>query len=132
MTLLTVSFFSYDDNVENDGSDADSDVIFFHQSQWQRHLLLVYGCHVTLIDCTYNTTVYDLPLLTVAVKTNCGFFIAATALLASESTDCVTTALDRIRDANPDWHPSAFVSDFSEAQLGAVKKVFPGWRSTFA
>ena len=118
--------------MQNDASDANSDVIFFHQSQWQRHLLASYGCHVCLIDCTYNTTVYDLPLLTVAVKTNCGFFIVATALLTAESTACITKAIERIRDANPEWHPSAFVSDFSEAQIGAVKKVFPGEKKMFA
>lgn len=124
--LLQFLLFRSDDNSESDENAANSYVVFFHQSQWQRNLLVVYGCYICLIDCTYNTTVYDLPLSTLAVKTNCGFFIVATALLTAETTDSIVKALERIRDANPDWRPSAFISDFTEAQIGAVEKVFPG------
>lgn len=89
-------------------------------------MLKLYGSNVCLIDCTYNTTVYDMPLFTLAVKTNCGFFYVATALLLSESTADISQALQRIKEANPDWHPKIFVSDFSEAEIAATEKIFPG------
>jgi MULE transposase domain len=88
--------------------------------------LALYGSYVCLLDCTYNTTVYDMPLFTVAVKTNCGFYYVATALLMSESTAYISKALQQIKDANPDWHPKAIICDFSEAEIAAAETVFPG------
>ena len=44
-------------------------LLFVLQSAWQRRLLQRYG-HVCLLDATYKTTKYALPLFFVAVKTN--------------------------------------------------------------
>ncbi len=79
-----------------------------------------------LIDCTYKTSAYDMPLLALAVRTNVGFYYAATAVLTAESTSQVTAALRCVKDANPDWRPVAFVTDFNEAQISAIGTVFPG------
>ena len=114
--FFTMLFFanSADGDMDND------DCVMYHQSQWQRHILALYGTIVCLVDCTYNTTVYDMPLLTLGVRTNCGYFYAATALITSESTVHVTNALRHVRDTNPNWHPVVFVCDFSEAIIGAI------------
>ncbi len=101
-------------------------MLFFHQTQWQRRLLDVFGRFGVLIDCTYNTTRYDVPLLALCVRTNVGFVNVATCLIYNETTDSIQSALRAVALANPSWKPDFFVSDFNESQLNAVKTVFPG------
>nr|XP_047140896.1 uncharacterized protein LOC124815968 [Hydra vulgaris] len=44
-----------------DGGDKCS-FLFVYQSQWQQHLLMRYGTEILLLDATYRTTRYSLPL----------------------------------------------------------------------
>ena len=44
--------------------------LFVHQTTWQRRLLSKYGNDICLLDATYKTTRYALPLFFLAVKTN--------------------------------------------------------------
>ena len=43
--------------------------LFVHQTTWQRRLLSKYGNDICLLDVTYKTTWYALPLFFLAVKT---------------------------------------------------------------
>ena len=52
-------------------------LLFVHQTAWQRRLLQRYGNDVCLLDATYKTTKYALPLFFVAVKTNVDYQIVA-------------------------------------------------------
>lgn len=45
-------------------------LLFVHQTAWQRRLPQRYGNDICLLDATYKTTEYALPLFFVAVKTN--------------------------------------------------------------
>lgn len=110
------------------GDDAEemSKVVFAHQSAWQQHLLQLYGSHMCLIDATYKTTCYELPLLVLAVPTNVGFFSVASFVLSDERKETILAALDLLKAWNPDWCPTAFMSDFSEAQISALESAFPG------
>ena len=111
----------------SDGDDVEvSDVVFAHQSTWQQHLLQVYGSCMCLIDATYKTTCYDLPLLVLAVPTNVGFFAVATFVINDECSETILSALRLLQSWNPDWLPRFFMSDFSEAQIAAVETAFPG------
>ena len=48
-------------------------LLYVHQEQWQQHLLSRYGNTIVLIDATYKTTKYELPMFFVTVKTNVGY-----------------------------------------------------------
>jgi len=108
-----------------DDETNGSGVCFIYMSHWQQRILQLYGSEMCLIDCTYNTTIYGLPLLTVCVPTNVGFVTVATALLADETQETLSNALTKLAAWNPSWKPLFFMTDFSEAQIGAIEAVFP-------
>lgn len=51
-------------------------LLYVHQEKWQRDLLLKYGGEICLLDATYKTTKYAVPLFFLCVKTNSGFAVA--------------------------------------------------------
>jgi len=79
-----------------------------------------------LIDATYKTTCYELPLLVLAVPTNVGFFAVATFVINNERSDTILAALRLLQTWNPDWSPRFFMSDFSDGQITALETAFPG------
>jgi hypothetical protein len=89
-------------------------------------MLALYGSDVCLIDATYKTTIYDMPLAMLCVPTNVGYFNIAAMLLCDETQDTITAGLRKIAEWNPDWNPKCFISDFNEAQISALESVFPG------
>ena len=99
-------------------------LLFVHQTTWQRRLLSKYGNDICFMDATYKTTRYALPLFFLAVKTNVDYQVVASFVLQNESTDSIKEALQVIKDWNPDWQPSFFMSDFRE--IHAVEETFPG------
>ena len=48
----------------------DGSVVFVHQTTWQQRMLALYGTHMCLIDATYKTTVYEMPLFFLCVPAN--------------------------------------------------------------
>ena len=50
-------------------------LMYVHQEQWQRDLLARYGGDVCLMDATYKTTKYSLPMFFVCCKTNTGYSV---------------------------------------------------------
>ena len=86
--------------------------LFVHQTTWQRRLLSKYGNDICLLDATYKTTWYALPLFFLAVKTNVDYQVVASFVLQDESADSIKEALQVIKDWNPDWQPSFFISDW--------------------
>ena len=42
--------------------DCSQTLLFVHQEEWQRDLMVKYGNTISLMDATYKTTQYDLPL----------------------------------------------------------------------
>ena len=51
--------------------------LFIHQDPWQQQLLSKYGNTISLLDATYKTTKYELPLFLLSVKTNVGYSVVA-------------------------------------------------------
>ena len=45
-------------------------LLWVHQEPWQQQLMLKYGNIISLMDATYKTTRYDLPLFFISVHTN--------------------------------------------------------------
>ncbi|CAC5403653.1 unnamed protein product [Mytilus coruscus] len=76
--LENIEEIEQDDSDEvytSEKSEASSAFFFCHQTQFQRHLLQRYGNSLCMLDATYRTTKYALPLFFVAVKTNVGYSV---------------------------------------------------------
>jgi len=121
----------------DDYDDDDSDVpltsarsrkglLFCHQTQWQQHLLCRYGHEICLLDATYKTSRYALPLFFACVRTNVNYSVVASFIVQSEDSFCIAEALQILQDWNPDWHPVHWMVDFSEAEINALESVFKG------
>ena len=77
-----------------------------------------------LLDATYRTTKYALPLFFIAVRANVGYFVVASFVLEHETTSAISEALDVIKKWNPNWNPKFFMTDFSEAEIRAIETTF--------
>ena len=116
-------------NSETDDQELDSNKpLMCHQSEWQQYILRRYGNDTCLLDATYNTTVYEMPLYTymLCCLTNAGYVVVASFLVNDETSGSIEAGLRIIAEWNPDWPPGAVMCDFCEAQLSAVERVFPG------
>ena len=77
------------------------------------------------MDATYKTTKYELALFFIAVKTNVGYSVVGDFVVQSETLEQITEALGILSSWNPEWKPQFFMTDYSEAEIGAIKSVFP-------
>ena len=80
---------------------------------------------VTLMDATYKTTKYSMPLFFVCVKTNVSYSVVAEFIIQSKTSDDIFEALSVLKAWNPDWNPKFYLLDYSDAEIAAVKKLFP-------
>ena len=99
--------------------------LYVHQDEWQRNLLTTYGNTITLMDATYKTTKYSIPLFFLCVKTNVNYTVVAEFILQSESTDNIFEALLIVKYWTPNWDPKYFITDYSDAEMSAINKLFP-------
>ena len=114
----------HQDNLEESLHPAQS-LLWVHQEKWQMELLSRYGNEMSLIDATYKTTKYDLPLFFICVRTNVGYSIVAEFIVQSEDTDSILEALNIVKQWNPTWSPNFFLCYYSEAEIGALEQAFP-------
>ncbi|KAI8517577.1 hypothetical protein Bbelb_035940 [Branchiostoma belcheri] len=82
------------------------------QTSWQKRLLHIYGQQLVLLDATYRTCRYSVPLFFLCVRAN------------EESIAAIREALQVFKDFNPNWHPSHFMVDFSTAEIAALEEEF--------
>ena len=71
--------------------------IFVCQSKWQKYLLQRYGNELILLNATYKTTRYSLPLFFLTVKTKVDHQIISTFVTENERTQSITKTLAIIR-----------------------------------
>jgi len=107
-----------------ESAEADQPV-FVHQSSWQRRKMLHYGSRICLIDATYSTTVYDMPLYMLCVPSNSGYVVVASFLTVDAQSKSVEAGLQTVARWCPEWQPACFMSDFNSAQISAIEAVFP-------
>ena len=100
-------------------------LLWVHQEEWQKELLVKFGNVITLIDATYKTTKYEVPLFFLSVKTNVNYVVVAEFIIQSETATEIGEALSKIKEWNPTWDPAFFMSDYSEAESLAIENVFP-------
>jgi len=63
----------------------------WHQELWQQQLMLKYGNIVSLMDATYKTTHYNLPLFFISTRTNIGYCAVEEFIARSESSEYINT-----------------------------------------
>ena len=59
------------------------------------------------------------------VKTNVDYIPIAEFVTEDEVSETILEALEVVKNWNPDWNPSYFMSDFCEAQISAQETTFP-------
>ncbi|KAK5919968.1 hypothetical protein CgunFtcFv8_023815 [Champsocephalus gunnari] len=101
-------------------------LLFCYQTAWQRRLLHLYGQQMCLLDNTYRTCRYSVPLFFLCVRTNVCYAVVGLFVTQSETTADVKEALQVFKEWNPDWSPSHFMVDFSEVEIGALEEEFQG------
>ena len=79
-------------------------LLFVHQSKDQRRLLERYGNEICMLDATYKTTRYSLPLFFVVVKTNIDYQIVGSCIVQSEATDAIFEGLSVLKSWNQIWN----------------------------
>ena len=110
--------------VENEEQSNSPFEDFEYQEEWQKKLLQRYGNTICLIDATYKTTQYELPLFFICVKTNVGYIIVAEFIVQSEESDNIREAIEILKSWNSNWCPTYFMCDYSEAELLAIEAAF--------
>ena len=110
----------------NNGKDSSGQkFLFVHQEVWQQRLLKRYGSELVLLDATYKTTKYALPLFFLCVHTNVGYKVVAEFICENEDAESIAEALQIIKGWNTEWNPSYFMVDYSTAEINAIEKEFP-------
>lgn len=80
---------------------------------------------MTLLDATYKTTKYSMPLFLLCVRTNSGYMPVAEFIIERENASSMTEALKIIAQWNRDWNTPYFMVDYSKAELNGIMAVFP-------
>ena len=99
-------------DAEGTSSIRDETLLYVQQESWQKSQLIQYDNTVTLMDA-------------VCVKTNVSYSVVAEFIIQSETKDDIFEALSVLKLWNPDWEPKFFLTDYSDAEIGAINKLFP-------
>nr|XP_047141535.1 uncharacterized protein LOC105847166 isoform X2 [Hydra vulgaris] len=95
-----------DDDIEIVVETSGESFLFVYQSEEMQRLLKMYGNEITLLDATYKTTKYSLPLFFLVVKTNVDYQTVGTFVCKGESAVNIQKALSKIKEWNPNWNPT--------------------------
>ena len=76
---------------------GESRLLFVHQTKFQTRLLDHYGNSICLLNATYKTTKYSLPLFFVVVKTNVDYQVVSSFVVQDERRAAITEALRIIK-----------------------------------
>ena len=86
-----------------------------------------YGNDICLMDSTYRTTHYALPLYFVCdVPTNVNYTVVAEFVPETEDQESLEEALNIIKGWNVDWSPKFFMCDMCQQEINALETIFPG------
>lgn len=77
-----------------------------------------------LLDATYRTTKYALPLYVLCVRTNVRYQVVGSYLTQYENKRSFEEELNMFKKWEPIWCPAYFMVDFAEEELQALQNVF--------
>ena len=100
--------------------------LFVHQSANQKGILEKHWHEIYLLDATYKTTKYSIPLFFLAVKTNVDYQIAGSFPVQDETTDAISEAVAILKSWNNNWKSLAFMTDNCDEEINAIEEHFPG------
>ena len=109
-----------------EGGEQSRKLLFVHQTAWQKRLLRLYGNDICLLDVTYKTTRYALPLFFLEVKTNVDYQVVGSFVTEDETVCSIKEALEVVREWNPDWSPHLFMTDNCSQEIQAIENLFLG------
>ena len=105
---------------------TDGKLVFVYQSpQMKRHYRL-YAPSLLLLDATYKTAKYAVPLFFAAVKTNVNLQVVCVIVLLEETEPMITKALLILMSRSPDVNPKYAMLDFGEKEISTLENVFSG------
>ena len=105
-------------NDETDENCARTDLLFAHQTTWQKKLMIRYGNEITLLDATYKTMRYELPVyFFLMVKTNVNYIVVGSFIIQRETTASIQEALGIFHAWNGSWKPQYFTTDFCHEEM---------------
>ena len=107
-------------------ASEDQTLLFCHQTVEQSDLLRKYGDQMCLMDATYRTTKYALPLYFLCVRTNVRYKVVGSFVIQYENASSIEEALNVFKKWNPNWNPAYFMVDFAEEEIQSLERVFPG------
>ena len=91
-----------------------------------QHLMARYAGELLMIDATYKTMKYALPLFFLVVPTNVDFQIIAVFITKEEKMETIAEALRIVKSWNPDLHIKNAMSDYSLSEIGALEQIWEG------
>ena len=122
-----------DNNVEDDEQEikfekgeSTQSLLFVYQAEWQRRIFQRYGGEMLLLDATYKTTRYVLPLFFLVVKTNVDYQIVGTFIIENETKRSILEALNKFKEWNPSTSPNFCMADYCNEEIEALEETFPG------
>ena len=113
------------DDIRMEKTESAS-LLFVYQTGWQKRLFARYGNELVLLNATYRTTRYALPLFFSVVKTNINYQVVAVFITENESEDSIKEALTVIKSWNQDVSPKYGMTDYCVEGINAMEDVFPG------
>eukprot|EP00795_Rhopilema_esculentum_P005787 gene5787-11076_t len=139
--ISTVSKFSIWKTTKNSFGHTDSDrpkaeignpeeetnLLLVYESEQHPHLIDRYG-NICLLDATYKTTKYALPLFSLCMKTNIDYQVVGAFKCEHKTTASIQEGISIIANWNPNWKADYFMTDFDEKEINAIESVFESCR----
>ena len=91
-----------------------------------KRLLKTYVNEICLLNATYKTTRYAIPLFFMVVKTNVDYEVVGAFVCEEEGTENITSALKILKSWNPDRSPLYSMVDCCSEEINATEALFPG------
>ncbi|CAC5416831.1 unnamed protein product [Mytilus coruscus] len=98
--------------------------LFVHQTEFQSRLLIKYGQEIILMDSTYNTMQYEMPLHLICFLTNVGYKVVGAFVIGKESRLNIKEGFAVLKKWNPGWSPNYFMCDNDGREIGAIENLF--------
>ncbi|XP_039282521.1 uncharacterized protein LOC120348732 isoform X1 [Nilaparvata lugens] len=120
------------DSAEEDGSSLQeckqSNLLFVYQNKEMAHSYRKYGMNTILLDATYRTCKYALPLYFIVVETNVNYQFVGVIITQFETKESVTEGLEIFKRWNPDIHPKYGMVDYATEEIASLEAVFPSMK----
>ncbi|CAC5386269.1 unnamed protein product [Mytilus coruscus] len=120
------NFYMRPASLPEDNEKQPTSFLLIIQTEFQRNLLVKYGQEIVLMDATYKTTKYDLPLFVLSVCSNVSYQAVGAFVVERETEDNIAEALRIFATWNQNWKPRFFMCDFDYREISALERTFKG------